>query len=197
MYICYSICNLIGAVVKQVISKSRNSTCKLAIAHGYASFNLCQYLYWYTKSHSLLILAATLKPSMKQGVVTPARATPRDCDPVYGRCWCGLIFYTKNPHNHSGFGHGQFSSAVTQSHKVFGWSCLVSFLDPNNPSMDCFNEAICAGVAWRWKRSLLGLFGSGSDPCWGWKRPVLWLEVICAGVNVVWHWKHSTLGLLG
>ena len=92
VYICYSICNLIGAVVKQVISKSRNSTCKLAIAHGYASFNLCQYLYWYTKSHSLLILAATLKPSMKQGVVTPARATPRDCDPVYGRCWCGLIF---------------------------------------------------------------------------------------------------------
>lgn len=107
------------AVVKQVISKSRNSTCKLATTHGCTSFNLCQYLYWYTKSHSLLILAVTLKPSMKQGVVTPPKATPRDCDPVYGRCRCALCSTKKkNPHNHSGFGHSHWvtGSLVAQSH---------------------------------------------------------------------------------
>ena len=100
------------------------------------------------------------------------------------------LFYQKNPHSHSGFGHGHWvtGSLVARSHghKVFGWSCLVSFLDPNNPSMDCFSEAICAGVVWQWKRSLLGLFGSGSDPCWGWKQSVLGLTLFGTGSIPCW-----------
>ena len=80
VYICYSICNLIGAVVKQVISKSRNSTCKLAIAHAtphsiHASTctdtpNLTRCLYWQQLWSLLWSKGWSLQLELLQGTVT-------------------------------------------------------------------------------------------------------------------------------
>ena len=71
-----------------------------------------------------------LRSVNKQGVVTPIctilRAATGDCDPVYGRCRCGLpyyfVYYQKVTQSRwilrRSQGHQQFSSAVTRSQAV-------------------------------------------------------------------------------
>ena len=77
-------------------------------------------------------------------VVTPIsavlRAATGDCDPVYGGCRCGLPYYNYTilrilPKSHESRwilrqsqGHRQFSSAVTWSQAVFGWSQTVTLV---------------------------------------------------------------------
>ena len=68
-------------------------------------------------------------------ISTVLRAATGNCDPVYSGCRCGLPYYSVYYKSHAvtvdlrrSQGHRQFSSAVTRSQAVFGWSQTVTLV---------------------------------------------------------------------